>query len=198
MKQNLALFDFDGTISYRDSMIEFLKYLKGTDKLYKIFFLHSHWLILMYLGLIKKYKVKEKIWVKIFGSTKIDEFNQRAKQFALEVLPTFLFQSAINQIKKHKEEGDRVIVVSASAENWLQPWCEINELELISTVLEVQNGRLTGHIEGKNCNGLEKVVRIKQQINLNKFDKIYAYGNSKGDIPMLNLATHQFFNHFKN
>ncbi len=198
MKQNLALFDFDGTISKKDSMMEFMKFLKGKNKLYLSFFINSHWLILMYLGLIERSSVKEKIWTYLFGNIKLEEFNLLAKKFSMEILPSILYQSALDQIETHKKNGDRIIIVTASAENWLKPWCDFNQLELICTQMEVKKGRLTGKIKGENCNGLEKVNRIRQIINLDEFDKIYAYGNSAGDKAMLNLATHQFYNHFKN
>lgn len=178
--------------------MEFMKFLKGKNKLYLSFFINSHWLILMYLGLIERSSVKEKIWTYLFGNIKLEEFNLLAKKFSMEILPSILYQSALDQIETHKKNGDRIIIVTASAENWLKPWCDFNQLELICTQMEVKKGRLTGKIKGENCNGLEKVNRIRQIINLDEFDKIYAYGNSAGDKAMLNLATHQFYNHFKN
>jgi phosphatidylglycerophosphatase C len=63
--------------------------------------------------------------------------------------------------------------------------------------LEVKNGVVTGKIDGKNCNGKEKAKRIKQAINLNEYDSIYAYGDSAGDKQMLALATYTYYKNFK-
>lgn len=197
MKQNLALFDFDGTISRKDSMIEFLKFYKGKRKVILAFVQHIHWLVLMYLGLVENWKVKEKIWVALIGNTKLESFNKSAEKFSLEVLSELIYEKALNQIKKHQNNNDRVIIISASAENWLKPWCEVHQLELISTQLEVENEVITGRLKGNNCNGNEKVNRIKQVINLNDYEEIYAYGNSSGDKEMLALATHSHYKVFK-
>lgn len=197
MKQNLALFDFDGTISKRDSMIEFLKYYCGKKKLNWAFLRHLHWLIFMYLGLIEKWRVKEKIWIYLFGHSEENDFNQKAEFFALKLLPEMLYKDAVDKIIHHQKNGDRIIVITASAANWINPWCKALKLELISTCLEVKNGLITGKIEGKNCNGSEKVYRIKQIVNLSDFKYIYAYGNSKGDREMLNLASHPYYKFFQ-
>ena len=51
-------------------------------------------------------------------------------------------------------------------------------------------------IDGENCNGPEKIRRIKEILNLQDFDKIYAFGNSKGDKEMLSIADHKFLKFF--
>ena len=49
---------------------------------------------------------------------------------------------------------------------------------------------LTGEFKGKNCNGEEKVKRIKAHLMLSEYDEILAFGDSSGDEAMLSLATH--------
>ena len=197
MKQSLALFDFDGTICKKDSMIEFLKYYCGNKKLYWAFTKHIHWLIPMYCGLIEKWRVKEKIWVYLLGNIDEKEFNKSAEFFSINILPKMLYKDAIDKIKFHQLNNDTVVVITASAANWVNPWCKTFNLELISTCLEIKNGKVTGKIDGKNCNGSEKVRRIKQIFDLSDFKYIYAYGNSKGDKEMLKLASHPFYKFFQ-
>jgi phosphatidylglycerophosphatase C len=95
----------------------------------------------------------------------------------------------MERINWHKTQGHKVAVVSASIDYWLNDWCKLNGLDLISTTLELKNGKLTGRLSGKNCYGIEKVNRIKNRYNLAEFDQIYAYGNSAGDREMLLLAS---------
>jgi len=47
-----------------------------------------------------------------------------------------------------------------------------------------------------NCNGKEKVSRIKEAFNLADFETVYAYGDSSGDKEMLAIATHAHFRPF--
>jgi phosphoserine phosphatase len=56
---------------------------------------------------------------------------------------------------------------------------------------------ITGRIEGKNCHGEQKVIRIQEEYNLSDYQEIYAYGDSSGDKPMLGLATNSFYKPFR-
>jgi HAD superfamily phosphoserine phosphatase-like hydrolase len=87
--------------------------------------------------------------------------------------------------------------VTASAEEWVKPWCDMLGIGCISTLLEKKKGMITGHIYGINCNGEEKVNRIRQRFDLATFGDIYAYGDTSGDKPMLQLAKFSFFREFE-
>lgn len=89
------------------------------------------------------------------------------------------------------------MVVSASPENWIQKWSFSEGLELIASKLEVNNGKITGKILGKNCHGVEKLKRIKEKYIIEDYKVIYAYGDTSGDRPMLNVATHSFYKPFR-
>jgi phosphoserine phosphatase len=78
----------------------------------------------------------------------------------------------------------------------IQPWSKQFEASLICTKLESRDGKLTGRIEGNNCRGKEKVRRIQLNYNLVEYDEVLAYGDSKGDKPMLGLAI-QFYKPFR-
>ncbi|HEY0274315.1 MAG TPA: HAD-IB family phosphatase, partial [Chitinophaga sp.] len=92
-------------------------------------------------------------------------------------------------IQEHLAAGHRVIVVTASAEEWVRPFCQGMGIEVIGSRMETDaEGRLTGKLLGLNCNGEEKVCRIKAQVDLSAYTSIYAYGDSSGDRPMLALA----------
>ena len=88
---------------------------------------------------------------------------------------------AMEKIKWHQKQGHKVIIVSASMECWLKPWCVKTNIDLMATRLEIIEGQLTGRFATKNCYGIEKVNRIKAQYNLSEYDVIYAYGDSLGD-----------------
>ena len=59
-----------------------------------------------------------------------------------------------------------------------------------------ENGVFTGHFNTKNNNGVEKVNRIKKEIEGKKFDKIIAFGDTSGDKPMLSLAHESHYRFF--
>ena len=79
---------------------------------------------------------------------------------------------------------------------WLKPWCDKNELELIATKLKIKNGFVTGRFQTKNCYGIEKAVRVREIYDLDDYDHIYAYGDSRGDRELLELAHTKNFRAF--
>ncbi len=103
---------------------------------------------------------------------------------------------AIEKLNWHQQQGDRVIVVSASMEDWLKPWCDSKGVELLATSLLSDNGIISGEFATPNCHGEEKVNRIKALLNLSDYDRIFAYGDSSGDTEMLAIADEGFYRKF--
>ncbi|MDI6786542.1 MAG: HAD-IB family hydrolase [bacterium] len=194
---NLSLFDFDGTITKKDSFIDFIIYAVGLiNFILGIFFL-SPALLAFKLKIIPNWKAKELFLSYFFkGWNKLD-FDIWVSRYSKEKLPNIIRQKALDRIQWHKMQGDKIVIVSASMESWLKEWCEKYDLELISTKLEIKNNKITGKILNKNCYGIEKVKRIREKYNLEDYDIIYAYGNSSGDKEMLGLANEKYFNWVK-
>jgi HAD superfamily hydrolase (TIGR01490 family) len=105
-------------------------------------------------------------------------------------------KTAMQRINWHKQEGHKVVIVSASFDDVLKNWCDMNALDLIATKIEVRDGKLTGKFYSKNCYGPEKVKRVKEKYNLTGFEYIYAYGDSRGDREMLALADEGYYDFF--
>jgi HAD superfamily hydrolase (TIGR01490 family) len=196
MKPAIAFFDFDGTITRRDTLFEIIRFHKGESGLYAGLLLLSPALILMKAGLISKQKGKELVLRHFFGSMPVDEFREKCAAFCREKLPGLIRENALKEVNEHVAKGHRVVVVTASAQEWVRPWCECIGIECIGTQLEIKDAKVTGRILGINCNGEEKVRRIRQQYDLPIFGDIYAYGDTDGDKPMLKLATFGFFRKF--
>jgi phosphatidylglycerophosphatase C len=196
VKQCLALFDFDGTITTHDTLFELIKFQKGKLMFYLGMCCLSPLLILHKLSLLSAQSTKEAVLSFFFKGQSQSTFQKSCDQFILKALPLLFKKEALDKIGQHKEKNDRVIVVSASAYNWIEGWCQTMNIELIATRLEFNNGILTGKLNSLNCNGVEKVNRIREYVNLTDFISISAYGNSKGDKPMIELADKKFYNRF--
>lgn len=198
MEKTIAFFDFDGTITKKDSMIEFIRYAKGDASLLKGFITLLPALIKLKLGIMEAGPAKEQMISYFFKGMKLNEFNALCKNFSKERLPHIIKADALRAINEHKHQGHEVVVVSASAENWISYWCTENGIGYTGTRLQVDDeGRLTGKIDGVNCNGVEKVNRIKLSYDPAKYKNIYCYGDTSGDTGMLELATHRYYRHFK-
>jgi HAD superfamily hydrolase (TIGR01490 family) len=189
MQRSIALFDFDGTITTRDTLLEIIRYAKGDRAFLTGFALLSPWLITMKAGLLSNSEAKQKVLSYFFGGTPPEAFGETCEAFAGKKIPSLIRPAAMERIKEHQQNGFTVVVVSASPENVVEPWCRQHQLECIATRLEVKNQLLTGRINGNNCYGEEKVRRIRERFDIDSFGQIYAYGDSAGDKPMLALAT---------
>ena len=197
MSERIAFFDFDGTITTKDSMMEFIRFYRGDLQYYAGFLLTSPFLLAYKAGLIKKNTAKQKFLGFYFKGESLTSFEARCKAFAKEVLPSLIRPKAMQEIKKLKEAGVKVVIVSASAENWIRYWALEHGLELMGTRLKVEQDKITGSFDGENCYGDEKVCRIKEQYALKDYQEIFCYGDSSGDKPMLQLATHSFYKPFR-
>ncbi|MFI5139899.1 MAG: HAD family hydrolase, partial [Sphingobacteriales bacterium] len=124
-------------------------------------------------------------------------FGEACDKFASDVLPAMIRPGAIAEIGKLKESGFEVAIVSASAENWIKKWSDKIGVQLIASRLETIDNLLTGKIEGRNCNGQEKAIRIRSAYDLSQYDEIYCYGDSGGDKAMLALGTKTFYKPFR-
>ncbi|MDW7693741.1 HAD-IB family hydrolase [Flammeovirgaceae bacterium SG7u.111] len=197
MKPAIAFFDFDGTITTKDSFIEFIKYYRGKPRFYLGFLLLSPVLVLFKLKLIANWKAKEMVMRYFFGGSDETDFQQACDEFGEKIIPQLVRSRALEKIKQHQQDETRVVLVSASAENWLSFWCKQQKIECFASRLEVANGKITGKLVGKNCYGPEKVARIRQKIKISEYKTVYAYGDSSGDKEMLALAKYKFYRPFR-
>ena len=192
----LALFDFDGTITTDDSLIKFIRFVVGDTKFIWGMTLLSPMLTAYKLKLIPNYKAKQWMLSYFFKGVNEQQFLKVAEEYSLKHIDTILRPKAMEKIAWHKEQGHKIVIVSASIECWLKPWCDKNDLDLIATKLEIQDGIVTGKFLTKNCYGIEKANRVQEQYNLSDYDHIYAYGDSRGDTELLELAHTKNFRAF--
>ena len=194
---DLALFDFDGTITKDDSLLKFIRFVVGDGRFVFGLVVLSPILVAYKLKLIPNYKAKQYMLSWFFKGMSKEAFLKVANEYSLVHIDKILRPKAMEKISWHKAQGHKVVIVSASIDCWLRPWCEKNGLELIATKLEIKDDIVTGKLLSKNCYGVEKVNRIKEIYNLKDFEYIYSYGDSSGDKQMLELAHEKFYKPFR-
>ena len=194
MKQTVYLFDFDGTITTKDTLIEVIRYAVGTPRLLLGFLLFSPVLVLMKLHLYPNWKAKQRVFSYFFKGKTIEEFNQLCHDFASESRQ-FLRPKALKAIAEAKEKG-QIYVVSASIDNWVALFFQ--NVLVLGTQIDVRNGRLTGKFLTPNCYGEEKVNRVKAVLKQpREHYYIVAFGDSRGDKELLTYADEAHFKPFR-
>ncbi|NLI25315.1 MAG: HAD-IB family hydrolase [Bacteroidales bacterium] len=193
---NLVVFDFDGTITRKDTMLALAQYRCGLPGFLAGMVVLSPWLLMHVLGIYPNHRTKERFLTFFFGGTTVEEFGKLCQQFIDEKLEGMLRSDAIKCLKQHKEAGDRVLVVTASAGNWVMPWCIRYGVECIASSLEVKEGKITGRMDGKNCYGEEKVRRLLEKARPGDYDALIVYGDSRGDSALGKMADKYFYRNF--
>ena len=101
---------------------------------------------------------------------------------------------AIQRINWHKNQGHELWVISASYDFILEKWTRKIGVMLLTNKTFYNNG-LRIQI-GNDMNFEEKVNAIKNVVNLDEYNDIYAYGDSEGDNQMLGIATKKYYKYF--
>lgn len=193
--KKLYCFDFDGTLTYKDTMFLYLKFYDSTK--FRIQFLrHVPLFILLKLKLADTEKVKKSFIGSILKGQTEEKIKSKSKQFFEHHYPKIVRENALDFIKNIDRTHTQSLLVTASLDIWVKPFADELKMELVSTRAEFKNGVFTGNFIGKNCNGKEKLERIKKEISNSKYDKIIAFGDTSGDRQMLKWANeghYQFF-----
>ena len=190
---NLALFDFDGTITSNNTWTPFLKFAARPSRMAIGRLLLLPIIVGHRLGAVPAGRAREIANCVAFRGERPSALQQRGAEYATEVIPRILRQPALDRIEWHKSEGDDVVVVSASLSVYVGPWCEARNLLYICTTLEERAGRLTGKCIGGDCSGAKKVRRIRERFDLSRYSLVYAYGDTPDDREMLELAHRKYY-----
>ena len=196
-KKNLYLIDFDGTLTHKDSLFDFLKFISSPIQFYFTFFLFLPNFIFAKLGLYKNAEIKEK-FIAAFLKGKSKEFLEKKAQIYAQSIEKIIRPKAqifIEEISKNPKND--IYIVSASLDIWLKPIANKFQFNLICTKALVENDIYSGKFSSLNCNFNEKKRRIVNEIPLEKYETIFAYGDSNGDLKMFSLANKKFYKPFR-
>jgi phosphatidylglycerophosphatase C len=196
-KKTLYLFDFDGTLTNRDSLFDFMKFVSSPIQYYWKFLLFLPNFIFAYVGIYKNSEIKEKFIAAFLKGKSKKETEILAKNYS-QSIEEIMRPNAKKLLQSLKnDENSIVYIVSASLDIWLQPIAEKFKANLICTQSLYENEIYTGSFSSPNCNFHEKKKRILEKINPKEFKKIIAYGDSKGDLAMFSLADETHFRPFR-
>lgn len=206
--QPIHVFDFDGTLTTTDTLLAFIRHARGPWRMALGFALHAPLLVLMKLGLYPNGKAKERLFAFFFKGMSIEAFDRACQRFAHDTQDHLLRPLGREAVRQALARGERVLVVSASIDNWVRPFFDglvptgaanhAARIEVLGTQVETADGHLTGRFATPNCYGAEKVRRIREALPLPRHQyHITAYGDSRGDKQMLDDADEAHYRPFR-
>ncbi|AXK71594.1 HAD family hydrolase [Lysobacter sp. TY2-98] len=195
---DLALFDFDGTITTVETYPPFIAAATARWRI-ALGYPPLAPLILAYRrGLITGNPVRAAIARVAFTGADAASIEAIGETFAKTGLPPLVRPEAMARIHAHRRRGDTVVIVSGNFDVLLEPWARAHDLPVLCSRLERRDGRMTGRYDGAQCVRGEKVRRIREAFDLSQFERIHAYGDTAEDTGMLGIAHHPYYQRIPN
>jgi HAD superfamily hydrolase (TIGR01490 family) len=188
-RRTVAAFDFDGTLTRRDSLVPFLARAVGWSKVSRMLVSHAAMFTAVALGRHDRDMAKERVLVRTLAGVPVDTVNEAGRVYGAHLVAHKLRRSMLERVAWHRREGHDVVIVSASLRPYLDEVARRLGVDaLLCTELEVDDGgRCTGRMTGGNCRGLEKATRLRAYLGDGEVS-LWAYGDSPGDREMLAMA----------
>ncbi len=191
-RRKVAAFDFDGTISERDSLGPFLKIVCGRVALYRELALRSPVLAAAAVGLADRDAEKERLVGKLLAGRPAEPVREAGVKYAKQLASgDGLRPEMLEKLDWHRSRGHEIVIVSASLDVYLEPIAPLLGVDhVLCTKLGVgPDDRLTGLLEGGNVRGPEKIRRVQEWLGSGAVE-LWAYGDSAGDRELLEAADH--------
>jgi phosphatidylglycerophosphatase C len=184
----IVAFDFDGTLTVRDSFTAFLKWRAGPGR-YALGLLRLAPSALVYLAHRDRGRIKAAATREFLRGVARDRLEADVREFAERFSRSLLRPDAVAAWKRWRSDRVRLVIVTASPDLIVAPFARgLGADALIGTELEFDaEDRVTGAFATPNCRGPEKVVRLKAAFGPD-LDLKAAYGDTDGDREMLAMA----------
>ena len=188
--RTVAVFDFDGTLTRGDTLLPFLRRVRGDVTLAAALLAGCARFALAPAG-ERRNRAKEVVLSRVLGGEPVERVTLLADAYAVELVARRLVGRTCRRLEWHRRLGHALVIVSASPELYVGPvGRRLGVAAVLGTRLELDgDGRLTGRLAGPNCRGPEKAVRLKAWLGPGPAE-LWCYGDSAGDAELLAMADH--------
>jgi phosphatidylglycerophosphatase C len=195
----VVAFDFDGTLTAKDSFMAFLRWRVGAVR-WRLGLLRLAPAALAYLVHRDRGRIKAAAVAEFLRGLPRAELEAEAKRFAETTSRRLLRPDAVAAWKRWRrhEPPVRLVIVTASPDLIVAPFARgLGADELIGTRLAFDAaGRVAGTLLTENCRGPEKVARLRAELGEDVELKA-AYGDTSGDREMIAMAEIKGYQVFK-
>jgi HAD superfamily hydrolase (TIGR01490 family) len=205
----LAVFDFDGTLTTRDTSLPFLAFAAGRARLTAAMMLRGP-VFLAGLTLARaragapapgwpalrdrwELSVHDRLLRALFHGRSAAELDELGRRFADEALDAMVAPEALAQVAWHRARLHRCVLVTGSLETYMEPWGLRAGFErVLASRLARDRARRTvvGGFDGEPCWGDAKLARLREAVGSLDRYTLVVYGNEPGDRALLDVADH--------
>ena len=196
-ERSVVAFDFDGTLTTKDSFTAFLHWKAG-PLAYFTGVLRLAPNLVAYLFHRNRGRLKAAATARFLGGMSAEALAESADRFAVQHAQSMLRPDAMQAWRNWRAQGAVMVIVTASPEITIRPFARALGADvLIGTRLALDEaGRVTGRFDSPNCRGPEKIRRLREAFG-DDIALAAAYGDTSGDREMLRLAEIKGYRIFK-
>ncbi|HHJ1276948.1 HAD family hydrolase [Proteus mirabilis] len=194
--KTLSVFDFDGTLTYHDSFIPFLKFAFGRRKFARRIIKMVFPTLRCFRRKLTRDELKEVLIKTFLTDIKEEWLKEKAEAFCKAYWTKLMRPAGLLAVAEEINRHAEVTICSASPAMVLQPFADRLGIKLIGTTLEVVDGVLTGKIIGNNCRCGEKIKRLERVYGDLTQYHLRAWGDSRGDHELLYAAQDPHWRYF--
>lgn len=187
----LALFDVDFTLTKKETMIEYFKFIVGKDPLKLVYLPRAMASGLLFKMGIFKEKASKELFLHFIRGHNTKELEHLSNEYYDTVLKNLLYQDGLDKMHELKMKGYTVVLISASPEFYLNTLYNLKDVDqVIGTRFTMNEDIFISKMHGQNNKGEEKIVRLYEYLKDLKVDyeNSYMFSDSMSDAPLLRLV----------
>ena len=198
----VAAFDFDGTISDRDTLVPFLVRAFGHARVLATFAALTHHAVAVGLGMATIDAFKVRVLHRLVAGEPVERLRALGRVHAAALAPR-LRPAALQRIAWHRAQGHLLVLVSSTLDLYLaQVAAGLGFDHVLCSRLESRRdaagvARFTGRLDGADCTGAEKPRRLQALLGDPAAIELHVYGDSAGDRELLAAADHAHYRPFR-
>jgi len=198
----VAVFDFDGTVTDRDTLVPFLVAAFGRRRVAAAFAVQPLAFAGALLRVMPIDAFKRRVLRRLVKDAPAPRLRALGPSYA-RALAARLRPGALERIAWHRSQGHLLVLASATLDLYLDHvGSQLGFDHVLCTRLASRPGddgveRLTGALEGRDCTGPEKLRRLVALLGDLRAHELHAYGDSAGDRDLLAAADHAHFRPFR-
>lgn len=195
--ERLAIFDVDYTLTKKETLVQFYIFMLKKNPKYIKHIFRVIKASVFYVLKIYSFKETKESYMSFIEGIKKEDMEMLTKEFYEKRLSKIFYKDALDTMKKFKDKGYKIYLISASPELYLKELYNIDVVDkVIGTKIICIDGKYGDKIDGENCKGEEKVKRLMEEIKIENievdFKESYMFSDSLSDLPLFNLVGHPY------
>lgn len=183
----IAVFDLDGTLTRVDTFLPFLVTFAFKRRMAWRIVVIPFVVLAYLLKLLRDHQAKQLLMRFFLGGQTRDQIDRHASEFSRTWVGRRLHPLCVERLRHHQEQGDRVVIVSASPDVYVPEVARLLGVEeTVCTRVKWDNDRCLGTIDGKNCKREAKIEMLVEYLGEDAApEHMISYGDSRSDLPLL-------------